>query len=155
MKKLYAVDMSTIKLESVISIFGEVKEDKNVLNPYEIVIEEFEIINSATEELPVEINKSTLDINLDTMLDNRVLSLRHEKINSIFKIQNLIVQGFREFLSNEGFTEIFTPKIMAEGAVGGTEHCICCCRIIMLYDFYGLKLQDFLYGIYLVYSIIK
>ncbi|MBW9146843.1 aspartate--tRNA(Asn) ligase [Clostridium sp. CM028] len=116
-----AVDMSTIKLESVISIFGEVKEDKNVLNPYEIVIEEFEIINSATEELPIEINKSTLDINLDTMLDNRVLSLRHEKINSIFKIQNLIVQGFRYFLSKEGFTEIFTPKIVAEGAEGGTE----------------------------------
>ena len=55
------------------------------------------------------------------MLNNRVLSLRHEKINSIFKIQNLIVQGFREFLTNEGFTEIFTPKIVAEGAEGGTE----------------------------------
>ncbi|MCB2358072.1 aspartate--tRNA(Asn) ligase [Clostridium estertheticum] len=116
-----AIDMSTIKLESVISIVGEVKEDKNTLNPYEIVIEEFEIINSVTEELPIEINKATLDINLDTMLDNRVLSLRHEKINSIFKIQNLIVQGFREFLSKEGFTEIFTPKIVAEGAEGGTE----------------------------------
>ena len=116
-----AIDMSTIKLESVISIFGEVKEDKNALNPYELVIEQFEIINRVTEELPIEINKSILDVNLDTMLDNRVLSLRHEKINSIFKIQNLIVQGFRDFLSKKGFTEIFTPKIVAEGAEGGTE----------------------------------
>lgn len=55
------------------------------------------------------------------MLNNRVLSLRHEKINSIFKIQNIIVQGFRSFLIKEGFTEIFTPKIVAEGAEGGTE----------------------------------
>lgn len=117
-----AIDMSTIKLESVISIVGEVKEDKNTLNPYEIVIEKAEIINSVTEELPIEINKATLDINLDTMLDNRVLSLLHEKINSIFKIQNLIVQGFREFLSKEGFTEIFTTKIVAEGAEGGLKY---------------------------------
>ena len=115
------IDMSNIKLESVISIIGEVKESKNILNPYEIGIQQFEIISNVNEELPIEINKNTLDINLDTMLNNRVLSLRHEKISSIFKIQNLIVQGFREFLSKEGFTEIFTPKIVAEGAEGGTD----------------------------------
>ncbi|MBU3111477.1 aspartate--tRNA(Asn) ligase [Clostridium lacusfryxellense] len=115
------IDMSNIKLESVISIFGEVKESKNVLNPYEIGIQQFELISSVNEELPIEINKETLEVNLDTMLNNRVLSLRHEKISSIFKIQNLIVQGFREFLSKEGFTEIFTPKIVAEGAEGGTD----------------------------------
>lgn len=114
-------DMSNIKLESVISIIGEVKESKNILNPYEIGIQEFKIISSVNEELPIEINKETLEVNLDTMLNNRVLSLRNEKISSIFKIQNLIVQGFREFLSKEGFTEIFTPKIVAEGAEGGTD----------------------------------
>ena len=114
-------DMSILRIESVISIFGRVKEAKNMLNPYEILIENIQIINNTKEELPIEINKDELDINLDTMLNNRVLSLRHEKVSSIFKIQNLIVQGFREFLSRKGFTEIFTPKIVAEGAEGGTE----------------------------------
>ena len=55
------------------------------------------------------------------MLNNRVLSLRHEKINSIFKIQNLIVEGFKEFLRKEDFTEIFTPKLVAQGAEGGSD----------------------------------
>ena len=55
------------------------------------------------------------------MLNNRVLSLRHKKINAIFKVQNLIVNSFREFLNDEGFTEIHTPKIVKEGAEGGTE----------------------------------
>ena len=55
------------------------------------------------------------------MLDNRVLSLRNEKKQAIFKVQNIIVESFREFLANREFTEIFTPKIVAEGAEGGTE----------------------------------
>ena len=73
------------------------------------------------DELPIEINKGDLNINLVTMLNNRVLSLRHEKINAIFKVQNVIVNGFREYLIGEGFTEIFTPKLVSEGAEGGTE----------------------------------
>lgn len=115
------MEVAQTKLESVVSITGEVKESKNTLNPFEVLVSNFEIINNAVSELPIEINKPELEINLDTMLNNRVLSLRHEKVNSIFKIQNLIVQGFREFLNKEGFTEIFTPKIVGAGAEGGTE----------------------------------
>ena len=110
-----------INIESVVSIIGYVKEGKNSLNPFEIQVENIEIINKAKEELPIEINKEDLEVNLDTMLNNRVLSLRHKKINAIFKVQNLIVNSFREFLNDEGFTEIHTPKIVKEGAEGGTE----------------------------------
>ena len=121
------MDISGAKLESVVSITGEVKESNNVLNSFEILIKKFQVINSSTGELPIEINKDELEISLDTMLNNRVLSLRHAKVNSIFKIQNIIVQGFRQLLINEGFTEIFTPKIVAEAAEaaeaaeGGTD----------------------------------
>lgn len=115
------MDISAVKSESIVSIIGEVKESNNALNPFEILIEEFQVINSSIGALPIEINKNELEINLDTMLNNRVLSLRHPKVNSVFKIQNIIAEGFREFLTNEGFTEIFTPKIVAEGAEGGTD----------------------------------
>ncbi|NEU05396.1 MULTISPECIES: aspartate--tRNA(Asn) ligase [Clostridium] len=115
------IDISLMKLESVISIIGIVNNSNNKLNNFEVLVEKLEIINDFIGEMPIEINKDELEVNLDTMLNNRVLSLRHEKINSIFKIQNIIVQGFREFLTKEGFTEIFTPKIVAEGAEGGTD----------------------------------
>lgn len=115
------IDTNNLRLESVISISGKVTESKNKLNPFEVIVDNIEVINAVLEELPIEINKDKLDINLDTMLNNRVLSLRHEKKSSIFKIQNLIAQGFREFLIKNDFTEIFTPKIVAEGAEGGTE----------------------------------
>lgn len=114
------IDSSSLKLESVVSIIGIAKKSNNSLNPFEILVESFEIISEA-HELPIELNKKELDVNLDTILNNRAISIRHEKVNSIFKIQNIIVQSFREFLINKGFTEIFTPKIVAEGAEGGTE----------------------------------
>ncbi|WP_291653160.1 aspartate--tRNA(Asn) ligase [Clostridium sp.] len=114
------IDLSSLKLESVVSIIGIAKKSNNSLNPFEILVESFEIISEA-QELPIELNKKELNVNLDTILNNRAISIRHEKINSIFKIQNIIVQSFREFLMNKGFTEIFTPKIVAEGAEGGTE----------------------------------
>lgn len=115
-----SINIDNINLESVISVIGEVKISKNSLNPFEILIEEIKVI-SESEELSIEINKKEYNASLETTLNNRAISLRHEKINSVFKIQNIIVQSFREFLVGKGFTEIFTPKIVSEGAEGGTE----------------------------------
>lgn len=115
------IDISNISLESVVSIIGEVKESNNKLNLFEIVVEDIEVINNSINELPIEVNKERLECNLDTMLSNRVLSLRHPKVNAIFKVQNEIVNGFRDFLNSEGFTEIRTPKIVKEGAEGGAD----------------------------------
>ncbi len=115
------IDISNIRLESVVSVTGEVKESNNKLNFFEIVVEEIEVINNSINELPIEVNKEFLECNLDTMLSNRVLSLRHPKVNAIFKVQNEIVNGFREFLNSKGFTEIRTPKIVKEGAEGGAD----------------------------------
>lgn len=47
--------------------------------------------------------------------------MRHPKIKAIFKIQEAIVIGFRNYLQNNGFTEIRTPKIVKAGAEGGTN----------------------------------
>lgn len=109
-----SINISNLKLESVVSIKGEVKESNNKLNKFEIVVEVLDIINNAIDELPIEVNKESLECNLDTMLNNRVLSLRHPRVNAIFKVQNVIVNGFREFLNREGFVEIHTPKIVKE-----------------------------------------
>lgn len=115
------IKVNEIKLEGVVSIDGIVKENKNKFNEFEVIVEKLDIINNSICELPIEINKEDLDINLDTMLNNRMLSLRHVKVNSIFKLQNIIVESFRKFLNIEDFVEIYTPKIVEEGAEGGTE----------------------------------
>lgn len=115
-----ALLIKEIKLESVIEVIGTTVPSNNKISNMEVQVNNINILSDVEYELPIEINKSNLDINLDTMLNHRSISLRNEKINSIFKIQGLISQGFREFLIKNDFTEIFSPKLVSEGAEGGT-----------------------------------
>ncbi|WP_373898137.1 aspartate--tRNA(Asn) ligase [Haloimpatiens sp. FM7315] len=109
-----------VKLESVICILGRVVESNNKIRKVELQGSSIQIISEVKEELPIEINTKEINANLDTILDHRVLSLRQEKINAIFSVQGIIAEGFREFLLKKDFTEIYTPKIVSEGAEGGT-----------------------------------
>lgn len=113
-------ELSKLRNEAVVEVEGRVQMGRNSLHDYELAAESLKILSEVKEELPIEINKDNVEASLEVILNNRVLSLRNEKKNAIFKVQHIVVEGFREFLSKEGFTEIFTPKIVAEGAEGGT-----------------------------------
>ncbi len=114
------IEIKGLKLESVIEIKGDAIKNESNGNGVEIQVNALDVI-SAAEELPIEINKESLSLNLDVLLNNRVLSLRNPKINAIFKIQAALAQGFSQYLTQQGFTQIFTPKIVAEGTEGGTN----------------------------------
>lgn len=115
------INIKGLKLESVVKICGDVVENKSSEVGAEIQVTELKVISKVNEDLPIEINKDKVEANLDVILNNRVLSLRNPRINAIFKIQQAIAHGFSKFLVKEGFTEVFTPKIVAEGTEGGTE----------------------------------
>lgn len=115
------INIRGLKLESVVEITGEVCKNESVENGIEILVKELSIISEVKDDLPIEINKDNVEANLDTVLNNRVLSLRNPRVNAVFKIQAALAQGFAEYLRSQGFTEVFTPKIVAEGTEGGTE----------------------------------
>jgi nondiscriminating aspartyl-tRNA synthetase len=73
--------------------------------------------------LPVEVSKNNAvdNLSINTLLDYRPLTLRNEKVRSIFRIQAALCRGFREFLNGEKFTEIHSPKIVATGTEGGAN----------------------------------
>ncbi|MBI2026557.1 MAG: aspartate--tRNA(Asn) ligase, partial [Deltaproteobacteria bacterium] len=81
------------------------------------------VVSAAQPQLPIAVNKplSVSALSLETILDNRTLSFRQQEIAAIFKVQDKLVQLFREYLINNDFTEIFTPKIVATGTEGGSE----------------------------------
>lgn len=116
-----AIDVKGLKLESVVELIGEVQRKEGSDEEVEIWTHSLVLISSVNEDLPIEINKEELEVNIDTILNNRVLSLRNPKVNAVFKIQAVIAQAFQSFLSAEGFTQVFTPKIVSEGTEGGTE----------------------------------
>lgn len=109
---------ATVKVTGKVVSGTDAKGEKR----YELQIHAIEILSLPAEPLPIVINKKTLDgVHLNTILDYRPVSLRNPRERAIFKLQEGIARGFREFLSLNGFTEIHSPKINYAGAEGGTN----------------------------------
>jgi len=60
-------------------------------------------------------------VNQDTRLDNRILDLRTTTSQSIFRLEAGVCMLFREYLTNKGFVEIHTPKIISAASEGGAN----------------------------------
>ena len=109
-----------IPRESVISVKGICKENKNVRNDYEIIPEELEILSVADTPLPLGI-VDKVESELDTRLDNRFIDLRKHEIQAIFKLRNIVMSSVHEFLRSNDFIEVHTPNIIACSSEGGTD----------------------------------
>lgn len=106
---------------SIITVTGKVQEAKQAELGVEIVNPQVIVEIPVTTPLPVEYNKSELNAEMDTILDYRPLTLRNQKISAVFKIQATIVAAYREYLTNQGFTEFFGPNVIGASSEGGTE----------------------------------
>jgi len=114
--------LADITTESVVEFTGQVKAEKRAPQGAEIHAIDVKIISPVKEDVPIELNKKELRANLDTLLDNRPLTLRNPQQRAIFKVQSEIVKAFRDYLSSEGFTEINSSKIVESGLeTGGAE----------------------------------
>ena len=108
-----------VGVESVISVKGMVVKEDRALGGVEIKATDIEIISKVSDEIPLEINKKDLPANIDTILEYRPIALRHPKEQAIFRLQAEIAKSFSDFFKSEGFTQIFTPKLVSAGAEGG------------------------------------
>lgn len=106
---------------SVLGITGKVSATENTDLKVELVDPKIEMINAVTEAWPIEINKPEMNVNLDTLLENRAISLRHPQQAAIFKIQGVMAQAYREFMVKNGFVEYFGPAMLASASEGGAE----------------------------------
>ncbi len=116
-----------IRPEYVVSIAGKiVARPEKLVNPrlvsgtVELQATEIVVLATATT-LPFDTNKEVLDITLPTLLDYRTLTLRHKRISDIFRIQEAVMEGFRQAAQKLGCVEIFTPTISASATEGGAE----------------------------------
>ena len=112
-----------VKEECAAKITGKVVagETKDGSKRYELQIHDIVLLSHPAEIPPVVITKKQVNCDLSTNLDYRPVTLRNPKERAIFKLQEGIQRGFREFLTKEGFTEIHSPKINFAGAEGGTN----------------------------------
>lgn len=116
-----------VRLEWVLKIKGLVNKrpERNikvgVLNgDIELEILKIEVLSQA-EPLPFDMSLDGYNLELTTELDNRALVLRQPKVQAIFKVQETVIDSFREFMKQNMFFEFQAPSIVPATAEGGAE----------------------------------
>jgi nondiscriminating aspartyl-tRNA synthetase len=117
LKGEYSVEVEGLIKERPMSA----KKDNLVTGGVEMEVKNIKILGKIYEELPIDISKEEMDLNLDTLLNHRVLTIRNDKIKSIFKVSSEIIRSYGEFARKDGFLEIKTPKILNAATEGGAN----------------------------------
>lgn len=113
--------IDNLTLESTLKITGKIMESPKVkLNGMEIIPTNIEVTSKSDEELPFNF-KDLAGVNLDTRLDYRFIDLRNDKNIFMFQVQSTIVRYMREYLYNNNFTEIHTPKFIGAASESGAD----------------------------------
>ncbi|MDR1588113.1 MAG: aspartate--tRNA(Asn) ligase [Treponema sp.] len=112
---------AALTLESVISARGLPALNEKAPGGAELRVNALDVISRAAPELPYQVNGDISRAGLETILDNRILSIRSPKIRSIFNVQAAIAEAFSAYLRSRDFTEIKTSKLVWGGTEGGTE----------------------------------
>lgn len=117
-----------VRPEFVIEVEGLVKErpggakNENVsTGGVEIEVSDLKIISKTEGELPVDVSQKEMDLNLETLLNYRYLTLRNEKVRAIFKIYSKLLEAYGSRMREAGFQEIKTPKIVSAATEGGAN----------------------------------
>lgn len=120
-------NLEKITPQTVIEIEGLIKERPEKLkNPklatgnWEVEVSSLKILSKASE-MPFDLGKEELELELPTLLDFRALTMRHPKQKAILKIQTEIVDSFREALKAKDFIEFQAPSIIPEIPEGGAQ----------------------------------
>jgi len=111
--------IESINPQSVLEIQGMVVLDPNG-NP-EIHLEKINIINAVHDTPSVDLQSKEPKEKLETILSHRAISLRHQKYQDIFKVKAAVIESYREFMTEFGATEFFSPLILASSSEGGAE----------------------------------
>jgi nondiscriminating aspartyl-tRNA synthetase len=126
-----------LRQEYVVAVTGKVNErpEKNkkagiVNGDVELEILKIEILAEAAP-LPFDMSIDGFNLDLPTELDNRALTMRHPKIQAVFKVKETIIDSFREIMKQNMFFEFQAPSIAPATAEGGAE--------VFKIDYFGKK----------------
>ncbi|HEY3421073.1 MAG TPA: asparagine--tRNA ligase [Methanomassiliicoccales archaeon] len=99
-------------IESSVTVQGTLAEDKRAPGGYEIRATGFTLVGPS-QPFPITEYQSE-----ELLLDNRHLWIRSREQNAVMKIKSSAMKGAREWLDEQGFTEV-TPPIFTQNACEG------------------------------------
>lgn len=115
--------------DSVISVIGNVTPNDYVkLNGVEVIPESIRI-ESVAKALPIarkaipatKKKKAVERSSIDQRIDYRWIDLRTDENQLMFQIQTAMVNSMRQFLLNQNFLEIHTPKLIGAASESGAD----------------------------------
>ena len=112
-----------MQIGTVLEITGTVKADERAMGGAEVHQPKITVLVPVEAVSPIEIDKplSHRPDNLDTLFDNRPIGLRNVQERAIFKVQAKVLDAFRDYFKANDFTEMNSPKLLAEATEGGAE----------------------------------
>lgn len=112
-----------LQIGTVLEVSGKAVKEPRAPGGAELHEPKIIIMVPVTDEPPIEIDKplSHKPENLDTLFDNRVIGLRNLQEQAIFKVQAKLLEAVRAHFARNDFTEMNTPKLLAEATEGGAE----------------------------------
>ena len=121
--------IASIKLESVITIIGEVvARSAEVINSniktgeIEVRVSEF-LVESASEQIPFQINDDETYPE-ELRLKYRFLDLRREKTHKNIILRSQVISSLRAEMTASGFLEIQTPILTASSPEGARDYLV-------------------------------
>lgn len=113
--------------ESAISLEGVVRmRDEENFNPkistgkIEILIDKFDMLSKANNELPFEILTST-NVNDEVRLKYRYLDMRNKRVHDNIKFRSEVLKFLRNKMDTLNFTEVQTPILTASSPEGARD----------------------------------
>jgi len=112
-----------MQLGTILEVQGTAMEEPRAPGGVELHDVALTVMVPVRDESPLEIDKplSHKPDNLDTLFDNRVIGLRNLQERAIFEIQATVGKTIRQHFNDNGFTEMHSPKLLAEATEGGAE----------------------------------
>lgn len=108
---------------TVLALTGTVVADERASGGAELHDVHIEVVVPVIDESPIEIDKplNHQSENLDILFDTRVVGLRNLREQTIFKVQAKVLESARAYFIEHQFTEMNTPKLLAEPTEGGAD----------------------------------
>ncbi|OGI13923.1 MAG: aspartate--tRNA(Asn) ligase [Candidatus Moranbacteria bacterium RIFCSPHIGHO2_01_FULL_54_31] len=100
---------------------GKAENAEQATGSVEIEATSLQIISQPIEEPPIDVSNPELSLNLDTLLNHRTLTLRNDKVHSIFSLYALLLEAYAAACRKRGFLEVKTPKIVSAATEGGAN----------------------------------
>ncbi len=113
----------TLSHESVVTIVGLAKKEKQAPGGFEIEAKEIVLLSHADPELPIPLMEKGEQEETDQSirLDWRWIDLRKPKNTLTFRVWTTMEAAFREYWVSNDYIEIHSPKLIATASESGAE----------------------------------